>query len=73
MSVGRRDSEMGSRRGTGRASGAADDFEESHDERMEGDDDAEVEEEEGVLGVSSDLLKRSRSFWISGSTGSLGA
>lgn len=42
---------------------------------MEGDcdDDEEEEEEEEGLGVSSDLLKRSRSFWISGSTGSLGA
>lgn len=50
-------------------------FEESHDVMTEGGcDDDEVEEEEEDLGVvSSDLLKRSRSFWISGSTGSLGA
>jgi hypothetical protein len=71
MSAGRRDSLMGSRRGTGGASGAAEDFEESHEERMEGD--CEDVDEEEDLGVSSDLLKRSISFWISGSTGSLGA
>lgn len=64
----------GSRCGTGGASGAVESFEESHDVMTEGDcDEDEVEEEEGLGVVSSDLLKRSRSFWISGSTGSLGA
>lgn len=66
----------GSRWGTGGASGAVESFEESHDVMTEGDcddDEVEEEEEEGLGVVSSDLLKSSRSFWISGSTGSLGA
>ena len=66
----------GSRWGTGGASAAVESFEESHDVMTEGDcddDEVEEEEEEDLGVVSSDLLKRSRSFWISGSTGSLGA
>lgn len=80
MSVGRRDSETGSRGGAGSSSAEALAREDSHDGNDEDDVAFDVDEEDlgaevddGLDESDSSALKRSRNFCISGSTDSLGA